>query len=424
MRERRVFVSFLGAGNYWPVPYRWGEQDYSSEYVQEAELHMMGAFDRVFILGTKTSEEKHWVPQLRERLSSFGAEFFQIPEELTVEASWKAFEQLLALVERGDELWFDMTHGFRSIPIVFSTALRFLQVAMGVRLGGVLYGVGFKGAQNFGEISDLSEFYKIDEWAEGVSRLVEQADPEMLVHLSKGGGPFRIELFQDPSFARSLQALTDAVRNVEVNRVEAHARPVLAQISEALSAVDSGAERVLLKMVAEKFQGLIAAEPLSGRYDRDYFVVQLRLVELLIEHGLLMQAFTVMRELVGSLGLVPQATRVWSNAKGRSKRQLAERFNAMVSYRQEDWNFDRDEDGVLKDPQLRKLLPWYEVLAQAGLVARLFELNEAMKSTRDGFSHAWTSKVLKHPETLPEDGRKSVRELRSIVDAVFEMPLP
>ena len=57
---RKIFISFLGAGNYSKVQYAGSKIE--TPYIQTAIIESKGAdfFDQINILVTETSREKHW----------------------------------------------------------------------------------------------------------------------------------------------------------------------------------------------------------------------------------------------------------------------------------------------------------------------------------------------------------------------------
>jgi hypothetical protein len=73
---RRIYISFLGKGNYKPVRYSLnGRTADVSPYVQSAELQILGPdyFDRIFLVMTESSREKHF-KALKSELMKLGVE--------------------------------------------------------------------------------------------------------------------------------------------------------------------------------------------------------------------------------------------------------------------------------------------------------------------------------------------------------------
>jgi len=107
----------------------------------------------------------------------------------------------------------------------------------------------------------------------------------------------------DKRLIKAIEDLTDTIRNVDIHKVKAKAEAALRLVREK-EAGASLAGKLLMNLVQQKFKLLSTGIPESGKYDREYFRMQIEIISLLLEHKLYMQAYTVMREFIGSLGLI------------------------------------------------------------------------------------------------------------------------
>jgi hypothetical protein len=108
----------------------------------------------------------------------------QVSEALSPAHQWGTFEELLKRIHDGDELIFDMTHGFRAVAVVFSSAMHFLRLTRNIKLRHVFYGAHDSDPP---EIVDYRNFYAVQDWTEAVSRLVDDADASKLAALATMG---------------------------------------------------------------------------------------------------------------------------------------------------------------------------------------------------------------------------------------------
>ncbi|TVR02441.1 MAG: TIGR02221 family CRISPR-associated protein [Deltaproteobacteria bacterium] len=451
---RRVFVCFLGIGSHTKDPgyevLRYEHPDgrtYETRFAQRAIIEAAGAasFDSIVLFATTTSREKH-LELLKAELLEIGCreDAIHVKEDVrdaqTSEEQWKWFELLLLCIQDGDEVVFDFTHGFRSVPIVFSTAIAYLQRVRSFRLAHAFYGYMDTKAKcdspaeqqskdtkpkpegpSPGRIIDMAPFFRINDWTDAVSRLVHSADAGRLAELAETAdeaGSFA-EL-RDPELVRALTELTAAIKDVRVNDVGAAAGTAL-KIVKARRERCKGADRQLLQMVIEKF-GELGRHVETDGYTQEYFEVQYALVDMLLEHELFMQAFTAMREAVASLGMVGvrgkyrRKSRLGSDGR-RHRKRFGELFAAMCAIERNDWKWEVQPEQV-GDGQMRDfahLLPFWNALEEAGHGQRLQEVMPKVGRLRNAYDHGWTAVGKKSDlGNAAEVGREALSVLREV----------
>lgn len=145
---RKVFISFLGVGNYLETYYQLDDRktEHSVRFIQEALIRLdfmqWGEEDQVFIFCTEQSYQSNWLDNGQKRatehlekiglssvLSNLSAEGFKphiesirISEGFSEQEIWSIFNTVYKTIDESAEIYFDMTHAFRSIPF-FSFAL-------------------------------------------------------------------------------------------------------------------------------------------------------------------------------------------------------------------------------------------------------------------------------------------------------------
>lgn len=415
---RRVYLSFLGTGNfkgeYEVTRYKLnGRISSETEFVQVAEIGILGAenFDRFIVVLTQKSKQAH-LGSLSRQLRVLGAEPvepLEIEEDMSPQGQWDWFERILACIEPYDRITIDLTHGFRSVPIVFSTAINFLQKARRVYLEAVYYGV-FQKTEQVSDVIDMREFYLINEWAEGVSRLVEDADVRRLAELAVQAPDFQAAELNKPELINAFEELTHTIRNVDIHNVGPQANEAITLVRREMEAA-SRTGRILLNLVVEKFISVTTEEPLSGNYDRNYFDLQLKIIRMLLEHKLYMQAYTVMREFIGSIGLIAVKKAHFRTGKGRDKRKKADLFIRMLQY--DTWDFSENDHQMME----KELLPFYCMLSEHGLISGLQNNVRKLTDYRNNFDHAWTCREKAYAD-IHETGFLLLNELEAFVETL------
>ncbi len=234
--NRQVFLSFLGTSDYVEVHYNM--TDYESKLVRFIQESAVELFLRdkakelpykIYIFCTKESEAKNWwddghkdkndQPLKREGLSTRLHSLFQkegldesniemivIPEGFTEEEIWQLFNQVYDVLEEGDEVTFDMTHSFRSIPLFSTVLFNYARVMKHVEVKKIYYGAFEK----------LGPSFKVKEKPED-ERIAPIIDMTSIVNLQKttiAASDF-IKFGKMGSLAEVLKAID---KDIETNR--------------------------------------------------------------------------------------------------------------------------------------------------------------------------------------------------------------
>ncbi|GHT36954.1 hypothetical protein FACS189435_0940 [Bacteroidia bacterium] len=412
-----------GKDGYIPVVYKQNEHKTTQkrEFVQTAilELYPHEDIGKVVLLTTKESEDKH-KQKLKEELNTIGVdknkyiEISNISSDLTkLDAAWEWFGQLQSVIEKDDTIILDVTHGFRIIPVVFSAAIGYLKRAKNVFVESVLYGV-YEAEEEEKPIVDVKDFYTINDWAEGVGRLIDDADASFLKKVAEKEQGAGFAGLNNKELLENIENLTKSVRNVELQKIEKNAKLALVAIQQSIGSAKP-LEKQILEMIVEKFTPLISEPPTNGKYSKEYLSLQIRLIGLLAQHGLYMQCFTAMREWLGSLGLAVSGEFLFDKKKKDAQaRRYADIFVNMLQYKQEDWKFKNNTDiSRMKD----KLYPSYIAIdtVLSGMVT-IQDLLTKITKVRNGFDHGWTgTHICGVPEDISEIFQKATDTFQLII---------
>jgi len=170
---RKVFISFLGTSNYVECFYQFNdEKSIPVRFVQEAIIrHLCKDWteeDRIFIFCTsgnkpesKGSKESNWLDNghnkifseiekigLEHRLKNLKAEINLKAqyEEIDIEAGfsedeiWSIFNTVYSKLDKDDQIYFDVTHAFRSIPLFSVVLFNYSKFMKSTQLVEILYG--------------------------------------------------------------------------------------------------------------------------------------------------------------------------------------------------------------------------------------------------------------------------------------------
>lgn len=135
-------------------------------------------------------------PRLAEKVTGVS-----IPDAKTEEEIWSVFETLYGQIGEGDEIVFDITHSFRSIPLLAVTIMNYAKVLKNCTLKGIYYGA-FEAAQvkdgvKYAPVIDLTVYNEIMDWTNaaeafmkyGIAAKMKQVYEEKMDRMCKENDP-------------------------------------------------------------------------------------------------------------------------------------------------------------------------------------------------------------------------------------------
>ncbi len=182
----RVLVTGLGLGNYSPVRYRvvGQEQVVETRFVPVALVKSLGlAGSTCVVLLTPQARERSF-PELQAELERAGTQTCPVDIPM-VRDTGDAVEVLLRLqseVPARGEVFLDITHSFRHLPVVALGALTYLTSLRDVRLSAIYYGA-HEVPDEVKPIIDLSAVFRLMEWYHAVRSALEAGDYKAFVKL-------------------------------------------------------------------------------------------------------------------------------------------------------------------------------------------------------------------------------------------------
>ncbi len=194
---RKVFISFLGTGNYKKCIYTYAEQKSKVvKYVQTATIELFAKnFDKYFVFCTKEAYENNF-----ENLNKCANGIFEkidIPEGTSEDEIWEIFRIVFDKLEDNDEVIFDVTHSFRSIPMLGITLLQYAKFIKNIKVVGIYYGAFEKLGKPFEvdtkypnpedrkvPILNLTSFSALQDWANYGSQFITTGNAKNLLKIT------------------------------------------------------------------------------------------------------------------------------------------------------------------------------------------------------------------------------------------------
>lgn len=239
---RKVFISFLGTNNYLQTYYEVnGTKSAPVRFIQEALTDYLckdwSENDKILIFYTKDSQIVNWEDNGQERAeteiekiglkSILSKKFFSnivegvlIEEGFSENEIWSIFNVVYQKLENEDEIYFDVTHAFRSIPMFSTVLFNFANLMKGTKLKAVHYGAFEKLGpaykvknipleERLAPIIDLTSIIELQGLTQIASGFVDYGK------IGKIGSMLSIPEFSNNSLKQAVQRLKLEIENLE-----------------------------------------------------------------------------------------------------------------------------------------------------------------------------------------------------------------
>ncbi|MDY0221312.1 MAG: TIGR02221 family CRISPR-associated protein [Desulfobacterium sp.] len=406
----KAFISFLGTSDY--LNCRYSLNDTPGEivkYVQEDLVRRCcmdwNSHDEIRIFTTAEAVGKNWQDNghadwktkkekistgLENRFKALGIDAaikrIDIPKGDNEEQIWEIFNKVFSTLREDEEIVIDITHGFRSLPVLLMTLIGYSRLLKNISVSGIYYGAfevlgDFTAANKIPEderiapIFDLTSFEKIIEWTQATQGFVKNGTAKDLKHLaSKRINPVLKESRGADSAAKAMDTIVNGIemicQNILVNRGTEILHYDYEKIKDQLQKLRQ--EDVFIAPLAPLF--VVIEEKIDG-FAKDDINNGFRAVDWCVSHGMIQQAITMLQENMATF-LLTQVGEDWGVEKNRDAVSLT--MN-LVSQKKSNLDVDSDVDDAQR--QLIKKLMVNPILL------KLYKSYEQLRSIRNDVNH-------------------------------------
>lgn len=326
----KVFLSFLGTNKYLPCNYYLNNNEYAENvnFVQEAMVKIFykkyEKLDKVIIFLTKKARQINWEPETKEPglkgcLKDLNLPFklidVEIPEGKSSEEIWKIFEIVYNSLQDEDNVILDITHGFRSLPMLGIVLLNYARFLKRIKVLGIYYGafevLGTKDEieklpinERNAPIFDLTNFEKLQRWSIAAENFVDYGRTEKIQELISEDISDEVwsETIIDPriKYAKNLSNELNnisqffyTVRGKRIINGKLFEKQIenlkrLKGVKYLKTPFNNIRERIIEKII---------------RFKRNKVINGFFAIEWCIDHGLIQQGITLLREMIITLVL-------------------------------------------------------------------------------------------------------------------------
>ncbi|MGC8667880.1 MAG: TIGR02221 family CRISPR-associated protein [Chthonomonadales bacterium] len=411
-------LTVLGTGDYKPADYWWNGSFYNTALFPEALVHWLKPAEVCVFLTEEAEAHENW-RKLQERLQGRTQyTSVRIPSCKSEDEMWRFFEVLAEHVN-GEEVVLDITHGFRSLPMLALLAIAFLRIAQNLRKVRILYGA-FEAKDQNGRVPvfELTGFVELLEWASAANQFLDTGDAGRIAQLleDKHNGAYkaRPRLPSDrlpkglKKFADALRQVSSAEATAQPQKVCAGAANVMTQLERVETEARSLAPPMALLMQRIRNQYARLALSDENQVSREALDRHLSLVETYQRRGQVTQGLLSAREWVVSVACWALETD-WLDSNARDG--IATAINKLSRKRT---RADDDDQGKLQQSneeqaRLERLrgLAWFEHLLRAW---------DKVGQVRNSLAHCGMRTDAKDPSVLQ-------RELDDAVPLLIELAI-
>ena len=218
MANRKVFLSMLGTGFYGETIYVNNENSFESSptrYIQQATLQCIGAEnwtenDAMIIALTESAKEKNWIVagNKRKKMQTTQEEEYTglkdiltllnlpiqtielpIPDGKHEDEMWQIFTSIYEKLEQGDELYIDLTHSFRYLPMLLLVLVDYARFLKNVVVKSMTYGnwEARNLATNKAPIVNLMPIIALQNWTSAASEFVKNGNADAILQATNEG---------------------------------------------------------------------------------------------------------------------------------------------------------------------------------------------------------------------------------------------
>jgi len=304
-KSRKVFLSFLGLGNYEKCVYTFEkEKSKNVKFVQNAIVEICkDKFDKKFVLCTPSAKNTHYNSLVNEIGHSFEA--VNISEDMSEKGIWEIFQQIYDILNENDEVVFDITHSFRFMPMLGITLLQMAKFLKNIKVKKVFYGAyepnKFKNGITEFPLVDLTSFSMLQDWILAGYTLVNTGRAEEIEKLAKNDLiPILKESKGKNIEAANLRKIADKIQDMTLNFRTNRGNEIIAALE--MKNINESVKKVKESSLLKPFKLLIEniySDTKKFKYRNEENIIYN--IQWCIDKDLIQQGMTMLQEGITTL---------------------------------------------------------------------------------------------------------------------------
>lgn len=324
-------ISFIGAGFYQVSRYRYGEEEVKTHLFPYAMARFFKPESLLIVLTPKAEEAKasfkpddeakaesyfneivrtHNLKVLHDRNKTYFEQLCEIhqaqglvtPEKVLIpngeseQELWQIFNVMAASLKEKEEVVFDITHAFRSLPLLAFIAAAYLRMTKNIKLKAIVYGAfeakyKREGGTEITPVFDLTPFVDLLDWMTATEQFLKTGSATSLAELLRP---------QAQTLAENISNISQSLHLLRPREVMRAAANLPSEINNVKAQIEKQLPPfALLMQQVEKDYGRFGVRNITD--DRETLIRQLEIAEWYKTKGQLVHALSIAREWLPSL---------------------------------------------------------------------------------------------------------------------------
>lgn len=321
---RKVFISFLGATNYGECSYVRGTfKSKVTRYIQTATLNYLqvekwSKDDIALILLTDLAEKRNWednghkdkennileLPGLKSELEKMNLPMVvkpidHLPNGDNEQEIWTIFNRLYGELKDDDELYFDLTHGFRYLPMLVLVMGNYAKFLKQAKVKSITYG-NYEGRNkdtNEALIVDLLPLTVLQDWTFAAADFIENGNGNRLEvltnnHVKSNAQYTKRQKARYEELASSIKSVVEDFKNCRGVNIA--------------NFVNINNMNTIMGLIEYINKDIVPLSPIIKKIKKDFSVFReseevangFKAVDWCLNHGLIQQATTMLEETI------------------------------------------------------------------------------------------------------------------------------
>ncbi|MEM5947014.1 TIGR02221 family CRISPR-associated protein [Spirochaetia bacterium 38H-sp] len=408
------FLTFLGTGNYEKVRYQCPDNSIiKTAYAQIAIINtykdeLKDKNSKVIVFVTKEARSRHWDTEtglnreLEEYIPAdkiFAVDISSVIDEQSV---WQLFDNIFNSIPYGSDILLDITHAFRSIPMLGLVIINYARIVKNIDIKGIYYGAYDRELTEPYKIIELTQVDRLLQWSNAVNSYANTGNAyhiDLLANQIMKNIKTDLEKMQaasERSLAHSLKKIwpilsTCRIKEIINGRVFIDIKKKIEELHnqdvsyiKPLSTLHSQIEDTILDFAPDSIGNILLA------------------VRLCIKYDLIQQAITLLQE--GLITIILYNIDIDYNA--RNNREAVNRFFTYLAKPDTNNTHPKEEEPY---KETGKELDKHEY------IKKFIKPCNWLKDLRNDINHAGLTEQKINPETFMTNIKKIFRDILEVL---------